>query len=214
MALDFPGSPTNGQVFSNYIYDTALPGWRNINTSQGVALQYASGLVPIIPSSVSVSSGSATVASDGTISFSGGVANLTINGCFSSAYKYYRVMFEVEATSSGMDLMVQLSGLTSGYNYGRIGTYTGTNFTQTFVTSSAAAMLSRSSGGNGSSGWLDIVNPYQSATKRFLSQSVDSGFMLWLGSINGSYGSYSGFQVYSLQGGTLTNGSFKVYGYR
>lgn len=216
MALDFPGSPSNGQIFNGYVYDTSLPGWRNINASQSqaVALQYTSGLTPLIPTSVTVSSGAATVASDGTVSFSGGVTNLRVNGCFSSTYKYYRVMFEVEATSSGMDLMFQLINLGSGYTYGRIGTYSGPTFSQTFVSGSAAAMMSRSNGGNGSGGWLDVINPSHAATKRFLSQSIDSGFMLWLGSINGNAGSYSDFQIYSLQGGTLTNGSLKVYGYR
>lgn len=185
------------------------------NVTQTVAnTQIVAGLVPLVPSSVSVNSGSASVSADGTVSFSGGVTNLRVNGCFSSAYRYYRVMYEVEATSSGMDLMFQLINLGSGYSYGRIGTYSGPTFTQTFASGSAAAMMSRSNGGNGSGGWLDVINPYHAKTKRFLSQSVDSGFMLWLGSINGDLGTYSDFQVYSLQGGTLTSGSLKVYGYR
>ena len=176
--------------------------------------QISAGLVPITPTSVSVNSGSASVAANGTINFSGGVTNLRVNGCFSSAYKYYRVMFEVEATSSGMDLMFQLINLGSGYTYGRIGTYSGPTFTQSFTSGSAAAMMSRSNQGNGSGGWMDVINPAHAATKRFLSQSVDSGFLLWLGSINGSLSTFSDFQIYSLQGGTLTNGSLKVYGYR
>lgn len=180
----------------------------------GTGVLTGAGLIPIIPTSVSVNSGSASVASDGTINFSGGVTNLRVNGCFSSAYRYYRVMFEVEATSSGMDLMFQLINLGSGYTYGRIGTYSGPTFTQTFVGGSSAAMMSRSNQGNGSGGWLDVINPSHAGTKRFLSQSVDSGFMLWLGSINGSLSTFSDFQIYSLQGGTLTNGSLKVYGYR
>lgn len=176
--------------------------------------QIVAGLVPLVPTSVSVNSGSASVSADGTVSFSGGVTNLRVNGCFSSTYKYYRVMFEVEATSSGMDLMFQLINLGGGYTYGRIGAYSGPTFTQTFSSGSAAAMMSRSNGGNGSGGWLDVINPSHAKTKRFLSQSVDSGFLLWLGTINGDLGTYSDFQIYSLQGGTLTSGSLKVYGYR
>lgn len=206
----------------NYIikYSAAnTPGDSELATRVGTletadATTNKSGLVPIIPTSISVNSGSASVASDGTINFSGGVTNLRINGCFSSSYKYYRLMFEVESTSAGMDLMLQLINLGSGYTYGRTGVIAGPTMVQTFASGSSAAMLSRSNGGNGTSGWMDIVNPSQSATKRFLSQSVDSGFMLWLGSINGNAGSYSDFQIYSLQGGTMTNGSFKVYGYR
>jgi len=215
---------TNLQPYQvvNYIikYSAAnTPGDSELATRVGSletadATTNKAGLVPIIPTSISVNSGSASVASDGTINFSGGVTNLRINGCFSSSYKYYRLMFEVETTSSGMDLMLQLINLGSGYTYGRVGVISGPTVVQTFASGSSAAMLSRSNGGNGTSGWMDIVNPSQSATKRFLSQSVDSGFMLWLGSINGNAGSYSDFQIYSLQGGTMTSGSFKVYGYR
>jgi hypothetical protein len=190
-----------------------VTGFENI-TQTVSNTQISAGLVPIIPTSVSVNSGSASVSANGTINFSGGVTNLRVNGCFSSAYRYYRVMFEIEATSSGMDLMFQLINLGSGYTYGRIGTYSGPNFTQTFASGNAAAMMSRSNQGNGSGGWMDVINPAHAGTKRFLSQSVDSGFLLWLGSINGNGGSYSDFQIYSLQGGTLTNGSLKVYGYR
>lgn len=135
MALDFPTSPTNGQVYEQYVYDSTLPGWRSkggavaaiytsdtapsgavkgdmwyrtsdgttyvyvvdINTSQWVEIRSEIstakvGLVPIVPTSVSVSSGSASVAPSGKITLTG-AGNVSINGIFSSAYKNYKIVF-------------------------------------------------------------------------------------------------------------------------
>ncbi len=97
MALDFPANPTNGQTFGTYIYDSSIPGWRNVNSSEGIGLQFKSGLVPITPTSINVSSGSASVASDGTISLNSGDA--IINGVFTSAYRNYKIMFTANGFS-------------------------------------------------------------------------------------------------------------------
>lgn len=97
MALDFPANPTNGQTFGNYIYDASIPGWRNVNSGEGLGLQLKSGLVPIIPTSINVSSGSASVSSTGVISLNSGDA--IINGIFTSAYRNYKIMFSANSFS-------------------------------------------------------------------------------------------------------------------
>lgn len=91
MALDFPANPTNGQTFGTYIYDSSIPGWRNVNSSEGIGLQFKSGLVPIIPTSITVGSGSASVSPTGVITLTS-VDTPVINGIFSSAYANYRVV--------------------------------------------------------------------------------------------------------------------------
>lgn len=89
MPLDFPSSPTNGQSYAGYVYDSSLPGWRNINSDFGVQSLNTMGLKNVVPSSVSVGSGSATVNSNGTVTFSG-ATSISLNDIFSSTYTNYQ----------------------------------------------------------------------------------------------------------------------------
>lgn len=100
MALDFPANPTNGQTFGSYIYDSSIPGWRNVNSSEGIGLQFKSGLVPMTPTSLAVGSGSATATASGLITFTG-VSSVSLNGVFTSAYKNYYLAASDLNTASG-----------------------------------------------------------------------------------------------------------------
>lgn len=147
-ALDFPANPTDGQVYGNWIYNTAkgawkakplTPGqaqvsstapstpsngdqWYNTNdgnlyvyyndgdTSQWVqiksdatlsstlgprvdALELApAGLVRVVPTSVAVSGGSATVSATGKVTFTS-VTSVALNGIFSSTFENYRIVY-------------------------------------------------------------------------------------------------------------------------
>jgi hypothetical protein len=156
-ALDFPSSPTNGQVYEQYTYDSTKGAWRVtanpgatvvssptaptspvsgnlwLNTNDGVLFVYyndgdtsqwvevksntasgstvaarvdaleladattnRSGLVPIIPTSVSVNVGTATVNGTGKISFTG-VGTLSLDGVFSAAYDNYVMYIDIPA---------------------------------------------------------------------------------------------------------------------
>lgn len=44
MALDFPNSPANGDVYGSYVYDSSLPGWRS--KGGAVAATYVSDTAP------------------------------------------------------------------------------------------------------------------------------------------------------------------------
>jgi len=37
MPLDFPSSPTNGQVYGNYYYDSSIGAWRNVGSKDGLS---------------------------------------------------------------------------------------------------------------------------------------------------------------------------------
>lgn len=100
---------TNIQPYqvANYIikYSAAnTPGDSELATRVG-ALEYAdsltnkSGLVPIVPSSVSVSSGSASVGANGIITVTGATL-ATITDCFSSSYRNYKVLITITAAGS------------------------------------------------------------------------------------------------------------------
>ena len=70
------------------------------------------GLVSVLPSSVFVSAGSASVAANGAITFSG-AQNLTLDGIFSSLYRNYRLLF-VGAASSNVSMNFVYRYLLSG----------------------------------------------------------------------------------------------------
>ena len=98
MALDFPSSPTNGQSYAGYVYDSSLPGWRNINSDYGVQSLTTMGLKNVVPTSVVVGSGSATVNSNGFVTFTG-ASSVSLNGIFSSTYTNYTLNFSITSSS-------------------------------------------------------------------------------------------------------------------
>lgn len=102
MPLDFPASPTNGQIYNNYVYDSTSGSWKVVSGDTGLGTRMSavevanattnkSGLVPIIPTSITVSSGTASVSADGTISLNSGDA--VLNGIFTSTYRNYKIIF-------------------------------------------------------------------------------------------------------------------------
>lgn len=75
------------------------------------SINNAVGLVPIVPTSVSVGSGSATTSSSGTVSYTG-VSSLNLNGIFTAAYANYRIVFQHILTSdTGLNLRLRVSGV-------------------------------------------------------------------------------------------------------
>lgn len=147
MALNFPASPTNNQVFDNWIYSSAKGAWEakpltpgvatpsptaplapkqgdlwyntedgntyvwytDVDGSQWVQLKsdatlsstlgtrvsalesFPAGLVPIVPSSVTVGSGSATVSPSGLVNFAG-ASSVSLNNVFTSQYAHYKII--------------------------------------------------------------------------------------------------------------------------
>lgn len=100
MAIDFPANPTNGQVYGNWIYDSSITAWRNVNTDTGIGTLNAMGLKNVVPTSVAVGSGSATVNGNGTVSFSG-ATSISLNEIFNSTYQNYMVNLVTTAASVG-----------------------------------------------------------------------------------------------------------------
>lgn len=144
--MDFPSSPTNGQTYGQYTFDSSKGAWRvsantasavvtsatapsspvagNLwyNTTDGSTYVYFNdgdtsqwvemrsevatsqvGLVPVVPTSVTVGSGTASVALDGTITFSG-ASSVSVDGVFSSTYRNYRVMTDAVSSNNAIYL--------------------------------------------------------------------------------------------------------------
>lgn len=99
MPIDFPSNPTNGQVYANYIYDSSITAWRNVNTDTGIGTLNAMGLKNVVPASVTVASGSATTNSNGSVTFTG-ATSISLNNVFSSTYQQYKIVFTCLASST------------------------------------------------------------------------------------------------------------------
>lgn len=101
-------TPTQGvQVWRNDLGAVeTYYGLYNASTNPGgrdTAGWYTSGrnngLIPIAPTSVSVSGGTASVNDLGVVTFSSGTTQITLNGVFSSQYKTYKVILSRSAQS-------------------------------------------------------------------------------------------------------------------
>ena len=220
MALDFPGSPTNGQVFSNYIYDTSLPGWRNINTNQGVALQYSAGLVPVIPTSVNVGSGSATVGVSGMVSFTGS-SSIRLNGCFTSSYRNYKILLDVTAASAIQSICIRYSSggtdNTTADNYFAWGRAreNGTAANGGTLNANYGFLVDTLTNG-GISASVEVFKPQIAAETRYLSNHFgfdSASYAGYNGGIKAGLTSFDGINFYMAGGGTI-NGTLQVFGYR
>lgn len=149
MPIDFPANPTNGQVYGNWIYDSSITAWRNVNTDTGIGTLNAMGLKNVVPGSVAVASGSATTNSNGTVTFTG-VSSISINNVYASAYEKFRVNIKVLSSANNIDLFWQNRAANSNYaiNYfgaGMISTYSGSYGNTNPVN-------------NGSRGWLNVMS--------------------------------------------------------
>ena len=279
-ALDFPASPTNGQVYANWIYSSFKGAWQAkpitgkvttsavapsaptngdewFNTNDGNLYVYytdvdgsqwvqvksdatlsstlgnrvtsleatPTGLVDITPTSVTVNSGSASVSSTGTISFTG-ATNVSVNGVFSSAYQNYRIL--INPTTSSANTSIQLRLRKAGvdyvgaqYNFGGAAhrdTGTSTAFVGQTQTSWSLCWVNGPAAGAGSSGGsVEIFNPYsdtyQKMVSTFRGNDTGSGAGIFVGGscFSGQLAN-DGFTL-QVASGTFI-GTIQVYGLR
>lgn len=174
-----------------------------------------SGLVPIIPTSVSLNTGSSSFNSTtGEITFTGGSV-LTVNGVFTSAYKNYVVQYDVQTTTAPCDIMVNLSNsggsLGSGYTCYQIQAASG-GVTGGLVPTTFAFTVGRSNGTYGTSVLLNLYNPQNSRYKKFDSVTGDAAVARFHAGLNGATASYTNLIIFP-NGQNLTDGKCKIYGY-
>jgi hypothetical protein len=84
----------------------------------------APGMRLIVPTSVAVNSGSGSVGTAGTITFSG-ASTISVNGCFTSTYDNYYIEIDFSVPSTGGDTGFRLrsSGTDKATNYATKGTF-------------------------------------------------------------------------------------------
>jgi hypothetical protein len=193
MALDFPSSPTNGQIYSNYYYDSTTGAWRaNAPLAVGVPLggtanyvltkntvtdfdtswQPGPGLVPIIPPTVTISGGSATANSLGVVSFTS-ATSVKLNNVFSADYLNYKMLIDITtgpATDNiNLNMRIDGAGATS-YFYSGIRQYAGSTDAAASLGAATSLFLlgiAGRSGVAGASSDVTIMKPFATQNTKY-----------------------------------------------
>lgn len=191
----------------------------------GTGASTGAGLVPVVPTSLTTVSGTASADANGLVTMSG-VSSVALNGVFTSAYRNYRVITQVGNTSATGNLFltprIGSADISSTVYYQAtlvyLGGSTGVSWSQLVnffhITGfSAASTTPPYAGFTG-----DILSPQLSTARTIL---VGQG----LGITSSSYEtrnfggwddtarSCDGLRIWS-QGGQTFSGTIKIYGYR
>lgn len=73
------------------------------------------GLVPVIPTGVTVPNGTASVSSTGVVSFTA-CSEININNCFTSTYSNYRVLVTFDTVTANTTFNTRLRTVSGGYS--------------------------------------------------------------------------------------------------
>ena len=176
------------------------------------------GLTQIIPTSLTVSGGSASVSANGGITVTG-VSAITINNCFNSTFENYKMVINAYITVGAQPLYAQMTAngtpnTSTSWYYG--GTYIthSAGPTRAYSAATASAQLAE---GNDISSLNDLTFAYPAQAKQTFVNSQ------W-GSFGSTYNEiYSGSALHSVStafdgvkftpnAGTFT-GTIRIYGY-
>ncbi len=138
-----------------------------LSSSTSIALDNELGLSLITPSSIAATGGSGSISSTGKISFTS-ASSISLNGIFSSTYQNYKVLFQVTAPTSGVDLTLRLrasgSDLT-GASYDETVLRTITSTVSGYTTQSATSWDFQSVNLALRVSELTLFNPFTTAAK-------------------------------------------------
>jgi hypothetical protein len=177
------------------------------------------GIKMIVPASVSVGSGSGSVATQGTVTFSS-ASSISINNCFSSAYDRYVINVDCDSASANIDVLFRLrvSGSDAATNYSYAGAgyrASGTGFNPV-STSATYVDIGRGGASYVCHSTFQAVDPFNAVPTVLLGQygSKDSAstFINNFGAYHSDSTSYTGFTIYPNTG--TISGSVRVYGYK
>jgi microcystin-dependent protein len=223
------GNGTDAIVSQSGIPATDLTG--TINSARlpnipidigGTGATTGSGLVPIIPSSVVVNAGSASVSANGVITFAN-ATTISVNNCFTSAFSNYRILFDNNSATNYSDGSLQLrSGGTNltTTTYFRNGVLSDTaavaGFSSNNVNGFLNTLATHPSGVSHAHAIIEIRRPFEAKpTTMMASHQVWTGSIqrfLTMGGFNTNATAYDGFSV-TIGAGTF-GGTFQIYGYR
>ena len=177
------------------------------------------GLIPVVPTSVTLGGGTATTSTNGQVAFTSATTSILLNGVFSSAYKNYKVLFFANSDGADYNLTGRLSvggSVSSATEYR-------TNWVYAAGGSALAENLAAATSFNFTIGskkqrlvQFDISQPFV-ATQTYLTGTIfesyangTSGVPMASGHMNQAATSYDGIQFLINAAAT---GTVSVYGY-
>jgi hypothetical protein len=176
------------------------------------------GLVQVIPTSVTVGSGSGSVNSKGTISLSG-VSSAKINGCFSSTYDNYKITVAGLNTATtgvaGISFRFVKSTVESTSNYFYTFIYAGNSGGPSRTYAGSQSIWSAGALGDYESSVIwDIIEPFKAAsrTNYYGNYTGVASTNNEMGIVNGFHTLTDSYDGFSFSCGTFT-GTIRVYGY-
>jgi hypothetical protein len=203
MPILFPTSPTVGQVFTSggrsWVWSGAT--WDSPTATNTLLAPYGLELIASVPFTAA--------------------ASASFDNVFTSEYTNYKIIFDLDASGSGVDIRLRLrdGGVptsTSSYRNGLLivgaadsfgGAFTSTNsVTETFCFIARSSTLSESTSGD-----LTVYSP--TLIRRTKMTSHCTGRALQVGGFETTVTtSFDGFEIFG-SSGTLT-GTIRVYGWR
>jgi len=172
------------------------------------------GLVPVAPTSIANSGGSASISAN-TTTFTT-VTSVSLNGVFSSLYTNYRIVLECRPTTNDLSYRLRLTGTdVVGTNYSdQFMQCSGTTFSGGRRSAQTFASLVYSANNARVISAFDIGNPAVATTTSMLGSQVFDGSplsVITIASLHDVATAYDGFTIFTPTG-TVT-GTVTIYGY-
>ena len=188
----------------------------------GTGATTGAGLVPVIPTSVNVGSGSGSYNSTtGLVTFTG-ATSVSVNGCFTSSFKNYRILFDETAASVYADgnLRLRASGTDANTGYYRNGILvdaaSDSGFQNGNTDNFGNALTTHSAASNAyAQAIIEIHDP--AVAKPTTIQSINLSWngtaqrFISCGGFHTTATAYDGFTILLSTGNY--SGTFKIYGY-
>lgn len=226
----YPSPVQGNKVFRNDLgFEQTYYGAWNATTNPGgrdsagwYDNQRNIGLVPMVPTSVDKSGGTATTSGLGVVTFSG-VNSVSLNGIFTTEYSRYRI--NLNNFASSVNSLLNFRGRTSGTDFTGTNYYWSYGWTRTATTAPATNGASsenkvtfggiNSPGYSSGGGWLEIDRPRVAANKILIGQFWGSDGTGMIQINNGAFilnsAQFDGFTIYPATG-TLS-GDIQVFGF-
>jgi hypothetical protein len=179
--------------------------------TDGVAAA-APGMRLIVPSSVSVGSGSASVDANGAVTFSG-ASTVTISNAFSANYDSYKILITGGAdTANNTLLYLKLGSTTTGY-YGvlQYSSYSTGGLGVLADNNAAQWSYVGASGTSGLNADIQLLSPFLSKQTHIVASYYDSTNAA--GKI-GYLANTTSYTDFTFSGGGTISGTARIYGYK
>lgn len=168
------------------------------------------GMFNVVPTSVT----GGTVAANGEITIGSAVTSIVVNGCFSSAYDNYKILFLLDNHNGGASCEFQLQGITSGYfttgYYMSFGVSTVTGYTSASIDRWYCNFNNQAT--YSSAFQMDLMSPNMAKRKvcAVTGQGANGPSQI-SGTLNSTTQS-TGFTI-TKGSDTMTGGKIRIYGY-